>query len=825
MIEVGKEVIQYVYGTADLCLVYGPCDPCDGVGDVVAFSRSMTRVECFADVSFAPQGGRSVQGVVAMVGAPVQWESAKQTCVSFSTAEAELLSYIEAQVIAENVGSLVEILQEVPGCEPLHEDVEDDVVTGELVMDDEGFVEAHGSVVQKLIYGDSTSAIAVLSLPGGAWRTRHLRLRSSGLREKLRQRKVWALRYLPGSLLVADHFTKPINPKPKWSHFFKFMGMVLRGGKDEGDLIAFNDERQKLNRLLKREVTKIAAATVGVVTLEAVRPGLQTEKQVQAIDEMEIELNDYILARLKVLRNNGFPGVFSNEGQLGGGHAGADEVGALDACEKGDPNTGPLAGEQHQIKGLCYDKKVIEVAEMELEEETRDSLHPVPELSEYEEEFVDAEGYMEIEEFDESTSLFPDLPGGGLRLHPVQPRGHERRADGAVVANNGSSWSSWWRSWWYLLCWALLPRRAAAQGEGQRDGGFLWEMAFVFMVYTFFVVLTSCLTAALVLREGHAGEPAEKGNAGKGKGKSKEASVQWAENEQWGEQSTSVASRSPSTQPEGQPLPQGDQLWYPFVPALEPSPQGVWADPPQAADAGAGAGRGGAARGKGKIIPKGKGRGVFRPGQGAVAIPFSRHPDEPRVGGFYGPPIRLRSRQEVQAEAIGRRVPDEVAEHETSSEGVEGSEVSGSVSEGGTFHLRERIELSMAAELMDVVEEEEAMVSAASNQVQGGEGEEAAEDEVPISEIGLPAASSSENPGPGHAEPEPEGHPRLEGVRLPEAPGPGLHPDPYPGYLRVVQTVFTTPAGSVYHQRRQCLLDESTLMTLARIAASTSMGG
>ena len=148
-----------------------------------------------------------------------------------------------------------------------------------------------------------------------------------------------------------------------------------------------------------------------------------------------------------------------------------------------------------------------------------------------------------------------------------------------------------------------------------------------------------------------------------------------------------------------------------------------------------------------------------------------------------------------------------MAEHETSSEGVEGSEVSGSVSQGGTFHLRERIELSMAAELMDVVEEEEAMIfdaPAASNQVQSGEGEEAAEDEVPVPEVGLPAASSSDHPGPGHAEPEPEGHPRLEGVRLPEPPGPDLHPDPYPGYLRVVQHVFTTPAGSVYHRRRQC---------------------
>ena len=581
------------------------------------------------------------------------------------------------------------------------------------------------------------------------------------------------------------------------------------------------------------------------MTLEAVRPGLQTEKQVQAVDEMEIELNEYILARLKVLQKNGFPGMVSNEGQLGCEPSSTGEIGAFDACEKGDLSIGSWAGEPHQIKGLCYDKKVIEVAEMELDEETADSFHPVPELLAEEGEFVDAEGYMEFEEFDDSTSLYPDLPGGGLRLHPVLPQGHERRLDGAVMAHNGSSWSSWWKSWWYLLCWALLPRRAAAQGEGQRDGGFLWEMAFVFMVYTFFVVVTSCLTAALVLREGPAGRHAEKGDPGKGKGKSKEASMQWAENEQWGERSTSVASRSPSTQstipvldddgrswrdspepqwslwpqdlPDGQPLPQGDQLWYPFVPALEPSPQGVWADPPEAADAGAGAGRGGTARGKGKIILKGKGRGVFRPGQGAVAIPFSRHPEEPRVGGYYGPPIVLRSRQEVMAEAAGRGVLDEEAEPGASSEGIEGSEVSGSVSEGGTFHLRERIELSMAAELVGVAEEEDS-----SADVPGASSHEGVDGAVPgggpLVDTGLQVDGQAEPLHPGQAEPEPEGHPHLPPGQPLEPPRPDPRPDLQPDRPRVVIEVFTTPAGTVYHRRRQC----GKLRCARRIYAHTS---
>jgi len=76
-----------------------------------------------------------------------------------STAESELLGYTEATTIAQSVEALLKI----------HADV----------------------TFEKLLCGDNTSAISILTKPDGPWRTRHLRLRSTGLKEKLNDPKQW----------------------------------------------------------------------------------------------------------------------------------------------------------------------------------------------------------------------------------------------------------------------------------------------------------------------------------------------------------------------------------------------------------------------------------------------------------------------------------------------------------------------------------------------------------------------------------------------------------------------------------------------------------
>ena len=86
--------------TADCFLAYGRCRDKDrGPEDALARERNMNLVEIYCDVSYAPQGEKSVQGIVGMVGGGVvQWESSRQSCMALSTAEAELLAYVESSM-------------------------------------------------------------------------------------------------------------------------------------------------------------------------------------------------------------------------------------------------------------------------------------------------------------------------------------------------------------------------------------------------------------------------------------------------------------------------------------------------------------------------------------------------------------------------------------------------------------------------------------------------------------------------------------------------------------------------------------------------------
>ena len=154
--QTGHYILEYLNATADCFLAYGRCREKDrGPDDALARERSMNLVEIYCDVSYAPQGEKSIQGIVGMVGGGVvQWESSRQGCMALSTAEAELLAYIESSVMGD---SLQALLGEVLGL---------------------------GELPSVVTYGDSQAAIAIIQQPDGPWRTRHLRLRSYALRER-----------------------------------------------------------------------------------------------------------------------------------------------------------------------------------------------------------------------------------------------------------------------------------------------------------------------------------------------------------------------------------------------------------------------------------------------------------------------------------------------------------------------------------------------------------------------------------------------------------------------------------------------------------------
>ena len=119
----------------------------------------------------------------------MQWESSRQSCMALSTAEAELLAYIESSVMGD---SLQALLGEVLGL---------------------------GGVPSVVTYGDSQAAIAIIQQPDGPWR-----LRSYALRERARL-GTWQIYHLEGSKLIADFLTKAIAVKSSWNRFRQFINM------------------------------------------------------------------------------------------------------------------------------------------------------------------------------------------------------------------------------------------------------------------------------------------------------------------------------------------------------------------------------------------------------------------------------------------------------------------------------------------------------------------------------------------------------------------------------------------------------------------------
>ena len=82
------------------------------------------------------------------------------------------------------------------------------------------------------------AAISIIQNPDGPWRTRHLRLRASVLKERLREGS-WRIFHLDGKRLIADVFTKAIVDKNVWSWFRRFVHFQApEGGTRETAVVA-----------------------------------------------------------------------------------------------------------------------------------------------------------------------------------------------------------------------------------------------------------------------------------------------------------------------------------------------------------------------------------------------------------------------------------------------------------------------------------------------------------------------------------------------------------------------------------------------------------
>ena len=236
----------------------------------------------------------------------VQWLSVRQVFTTLSTAEAELVGYLEAMTMGQSVAVVLGILEDgawddilvdvAQRQESVYRDLiqhgerlyEGEVQDMDAFVEDEqgdyedekeqlpaGFREGAGvrcgndrervqagreSGVGRggdfVVHGDNSSAITIIGSADGPWRTCHLRLRAEVLREKVKGGR-WAVRHLPGARLVADHLTKAMTAKAQWPKFYQLAGMVK---VDLGKA-----ERSASRKFSTENVNKLKLAGLGLI--------------------------------------------------------------------------------------------------------------------------------------------------------------------------------------------------------------------------------------------------------------------------------------------------------------------------------------------------------------------------------------------------------------------------------------------------------------------------------------------------------------------------------------------------------------------------------
>ncbi|XP_061505704.1 uncharacterized protein LOC133392003 [Anopheles gambiae] len=164
-----KRILRYIKGTLDLALVFSAKDPAPVL-------------EAFADADWANDlvDRRSITGYVFRVcGGAVSWLTKKQSTISLSSTEAELVALSTA--VCHGVW-LVRLLKE-------------------LSMEPEGPV---------VYYEDNQSTIRVVEEERDTARLKHVDVRHRFIREEIQRGRV-AVRYVPTGEQVADMMTKGLS--------------------------------------------------------------------------------------------------------------------------------------------------------------------------------------------------------------------------------------------------------------------------------------------------------------------------------------------------------------------------------------------------------------------------------------------------------------------------------------------------------------------------------------------------------------------------------------------------------------------------------------
>ena len=153
------------------------------------------RLDVFTDSSFATSSGKSHGCAVVFWGSsPLSWRSSRQQLVTLSTAESEMVEAVEGTTLGLATKCL---LQELLGFE-----------------------------IPMYLKIDNQAAISLLSGSSASWRTRHLRLRSNWVRERVANRELF-IQHEPGVSQRADLGTKALT-KERLKQLIALWGIVDR---------------------------------------------------------------------------------------------------------------------------------------------------------------------------------------------------------------------------------------------------------------------------------------------------------------------------------------------------------------------------------------------------------------------------------------------------------------------------------------------------------------------------------------------------------------------------------------------------------------------
>ena len=158
---IGHKALRYLNMTKEWKMKYKAAGPCALV--------------TYTDSSYAPDGGKSHGGaVVFWAGCPIAWKSSRQTLVTTSSAETELLEASEGALLMYSIDALLTDVGATP--------------------------------TDRELRVDNSAAITLASDEGGSWRTRHLKVRSGALRQRI-QDGWMTISFSPGVDQLADGLT------------------------------------------------------------------------------------------------------------------------------------------------------------------------------------------------------------------------------------------------------------------------------------------------------------------------------------------------------------------------------------------------------------------------------------------------------------------------------------------------------------------------------------------------------------------------------------------------------------------------------------------